>query len=155
MFVITHARSLSGYLISERSQSLVGKYRSADGWLHDDSTEGTQRYKNKDKLQESEKEKLHTKCPNCDLTSSWRRLEGYCASCGWGKKEQSKDDDAQIGGACCAVLGMFTVCPLVGMGIGYAAWGFGGSLAGGGIGIAIPIGFIVFALVSATSSRTK
>lgn len=139
----------------------MAKYRGADGWLHDDSVEGPRRYENKENVKENAPAKKEpdpdvgprSRCPNCDLSVSWRRLEGFCAACGWGKKE-SKSKDGETG-ACCAFLGLITVCPLVGAGMGYAALGFGGLLAGGGLGLALPIGLVVWAATSVSAKKEQ
>ena len=142
----------------------MGKYRGADGWLHDDSADKPKRYEHKENLSESaapqEKPapKL-TRCPNCALGASWMRLEGYCRSCGWGKKE-AKEEQAETTkltdqefGACCGWLTALMVLPLIGSGVGYANSGFGGLLVGVGIGIALPIAFLVW--VGAIGSKKQ
>ena len=51
----------------------MGKYQGKDGWLHDDSVNEPQRYKQTENTQEPapKKEKPQpelTKCPNCSMT---------------------------------------------------------------------------------------
>jgi len=130
----------------------VAKYRGSDGWVHDDSVGKPQRYENKENVEENVKEDaakeqpMLTQCPNCALSVSWRRLEGHCEACGWGKKQKKTSDGDS--GACCAFLGMVVVLPLIGAGVGYALIGGAGLLLGGGIGISVPIGLVVLALNS-------
>jgi len=136
----------------------MAKYRGSDGWVHDDSVGNPQRYENKENIKEGvAKEQPPTKqldpskrprhkCPNCDLSATWRRLEGHCEACGWGKNQKKPSDSDS--GACCAFLGVVIVIPLVAAGIGYGLMGGAGLLIGGGIGLSIPIGLIVLALNS-------
>ena len=127
----------------------MGKYRGKNGWLHDDSVGKPQRYTESENVQEpaprSEEppkpDKLDT-CPNCAFDVAWRREEQYCAACGWGKEKPISGDNA---GACWILIGLFTVCPLVSTGMGYAIGGVGGLMVGLGVGLAVPIGLCIFA----------
>ncbi|KKN47419.1 hypothetical protein LCGC14_0663320 [marine sediment metagenome] len=133
----------------------MGKYEGADGWLYDDSVDGPSRYQASENVQKPAPKKDPPRklnsCPNCSLGFSWRREEGYCTSCGWGKpkKPKSKDD----GGACCAFLATAIGIPLVSMGMGYGAGGFGGLLVGLGLGCAVPI--VVLVLAAASPKKKK
>jgi hypothetical protein len=137
----------------------MGKYRGADGWIHDDSVDKPRRYENKENLNASPKKESNpdpnvgprSKCPNCDLTHTWRKLEGYCTRCGWGKVESTGVDSDTTGG-CCAFAALCLICPLVAGGMGYAFMGFGGLLAGGGLGIAFPVSVLVYAVTSGAKS---
>lgn len=94
----------------------MGKYRGADGWLYDESTERPRRYEGRDR----------TEAPGEGLVD-----------------EAKKDPDV---GACCFLTSIFTVCPLLGMGMGYGGGGFGGLLAGLAIGLALPMGLSAWAI---------
>lgn len=98
-----------------------------------------------------------SKCPNCDLSVSWRRLEGYCRNCGWGRSKSTDPDRdvKEIGYCCCGTLAFLILSPLIGAGMGYGVWGLGGLLVGTGIGLAIPIGVMVLALISASKTEKK
>jgi len=148
----------------------MAKYRGADGWIYDDSVSGPRRYENKDVV-EPEKQKKEdppvkklNQCPNCRLTACWRREEGYCNNCGWGKEEggiepptppQKKKKQKSADAFCCFLLGVFIVCPLVGAGMGYGFGGFGGLLVGVGLGVGIPFGLCALIAAGSTKKGSK
>ena len=151
------------------------KYRGADGWIHDDGV--TRRYHNRDDTKpekaaekaaeraaddtKPERPKLTT-CPNCPFSIKWRREEGYCDHCGWGKTQGDWDNwkppvTAGGGGgdgalACCGMVGVAIIACLVGMGMGYGIGGWGGLLVGLGLGITVPVAFI-FVMLASTSKK--
>jgi hypothetical protein len=129
----------------------MGEYSGKDGWVFDEN--GARRVPNKENVQEpAERPKPPPKkptkplrrCPNCNQTFSWRRMENRCTLCGWkgGEVEQKSTNDDGIN--CCLAIGIFIAVPLIGMGIGYMVGGFGGLLAGLGIGI----GLLVVVLIA-------
>jgi len=128
------------------------KYRGSDGWLHDD-TAGNRRYQNTENTQANkpkDKPKTdHKKCPNCTFSVSWRIMEQHCDRCGWGKPESNGEGAL----ACCAFIGVALVVVLVSMGIGYGVGGFGGLIAGLGIGLSLPVGLIF--LMSMSGSKKE
>lgn len=131
----------------------VSKYRGSDGWLHDDGVD-PQRYENVENVQPAQTEKKkYSRCPNCDLSITWRREEGLCTHCGWGKIEDEEGDKAFAMG-CLVLVGLAIVCPLVGMGIGYGIGGFGGLVVGFGLGIAVPIAVLIVG-INATRKGSK
>lgn len=53
-------------------------------------------------------------------------------------KQTQQITDEDIGG-CCIGVASGVLLPLIGGGVGYGVWGFGGLLIGIGLGAAIPI----------------
>jgi len=135
----------------------MSKYRGSDGWLNDDGV--TRRYHSQDKTKPREtaadstpKRPKLDRCPNCTFTIYWRVVEGYCKHCGWGKKDSDwagwtppVTSDGGVGLACCGMVGVSAVLSLVLMGMGYGFGGFGGMIAGLGLGLAAPVGLIIAA----------
>lgn len=112
----------------------MGKYRGSDGWLHDDSI-GSRRYHHRDSVSGPPSREHPDKCPNCGFAVSWRRMEGICDRCDWGKPPTKPMSEAELAG-CCGMVGVVIALPLLGTGMGYAFGGFGGLLAGLGIAVA-------------------
>jgi hypothetical protein len=138
----------------------MGKYQGADGWVYDDGVT-PRRYENREKVgpdsaPNQEKKKL-TECPNCNSPVSWRREEGYCVYCGWGKGLAESSSDSSTAGVagCLFLLGALAVCPLVGMGMGYGVGGVAGLLIGLGFGIAAPIALIIAIAASGNEDKSK
>ena len=135
----------------------MGKYQGKDGWLHDDSVDGTSRYKKSESTQKPKQppkpKKKHDRCPNCSMSHCWRREEGYCTSCGWGKTESAKKEDNDGGIYCCFAAAALIILPLLGTGMGYGFGGFGGMIAGFAIGLAVPV--VVMAYAVSTAPKKK
>lgn len=127
----------------------MGKYIGSDGWVHDDSVDGPQRYTNKEGVFGPAPKKPptnHTKCPNCQLSTSWRMMEQQCMNCGWGRPKA----DGDVTAACCAVMAIAVVITLIGTGLGFWLGGFGGSLVGLGLSLATVFGFVVVCMFMAS-----
>ena len=130
-------------------------YRGSDGWIYDGG-ERPRRYPSREKIdkppqrqrKKARPKKLYSKCPNCGYSSSWRRMEGYCTHCKWGKPEGAKtSDEPPVEGCftCLGILGGSAVLSLVLAGMGYAMLGAGGLIAGFGLGLVLPVG-VMFAI---------
>ena len=138
------------------------KYRGEGGWLHDGSTE-PRRYQNRDvtkgpRGQSREEKKLLDKCPNCDFSVSWRRMEHYCDYCGWGKSKDNSNGDNIDGNTvlgCCGMIGATVILTLVGTGMGYGIGDLGGMFIGLGLGLALPVVAILVAFYDDGEKRTK
>lgn len=131
----------------------MGKYRGSDGWLHDD-TVGPRRYHNRDITSGQPSKQPPKECPNCASTALWRRMEGVCRQCGWGKPESTPMSD-EGAAFCCGLLCVSSVLPLVAMGVGYGFGGFGGLLVGLGLSGGALMGVVMFCVVIAGSSKEK
>lgn len=134
----------------------MSKYRGNDGWLHDDNVGKPQRYKNSEDTNPPKRtpKKFLNKCPNCGLHVTWRRLEHRCTACNWGRKD-SKHTPTEASTGCCFFAGITIVLPLVGAGIGQGLAGFGGLLAGFGLGISVPIGIFFIGLLGLEKKEKK
>lgn len=127
------------------------EYRGADGWVNDDGV--TWRYQSREDTKPREsaskpKRPKLTSCPNCLFSVRWRREEGHCDHCNWGKKQSDWDSweppvtsgdgrDSML--ACCGLAGASVVLGLVLMGMGYGFGGFGGMVTGLGLGVVIVV----------------
>jgi len=149
------------------------QYRGADGWINEDGKE-PRRFKSREDTKPKPKANKPEptkpakavrpnldRCPNCTFGVSWKRVEGYCGHCGWGKKSSDWDDwdppiTAGASGdgalACCGMVGASIIACLVGMGMGYGVGGWAGLLIGLGLGALLPVG-LLFLMHSATSKK--
>lgn len=88
------------------------------------------------------------------MSVSWRRMEGICDRCGWGKPPSKPMTDADFAG-CCGIIGAVTVLPLVGMGMGYGYGGLGGLFVGLGVAIGLILAFFMYCVTSVGSKADK
>ena len=143
------------------------KYQGKDGWLHDQEG-NTRRYHSRDFVDNpkaprppSMRPKLDN-CPNCPHTVTWRKEQGYCGSCDWGKEQEDWDNyvaprgsdgtnDGVLG--ICGLIGASVALCFVGSGIGFAVGGAGGLIAGLGLGMAFPVAFIFWVVGGGTERK--
>ena len=145
------------------------KYVGPDGWLHDDSVPAREPSRAEPPvdailyaaLKAAAENKEPSRCPNCRVEPTWHREEGYCTACGWERPagpeapppETAKVEESAVAEAkrstilgCGLLLGAAVIGPLIGMGAGYSAGGFGGLLTGAGIGAVLPVALTTWSL---------
>jgi hypothetical protein len=157
---------------------MLVKYQGSDGWLYDDTTGSAQRHEHQENLRPPEKAKkapgspsaarssgggpaLST-CPNCGFSVTCLRLEGRCTHCGWKETIQVAESAGSAGSSemsneaaagCIGLAAAVVVCPLVGMGVGWGVWGFGGLLVGSALGLGLPVALVIAAMAASNSPK--
>lgn len=134
------------------------KYRGADGWLYDDSVQKPQRMQKKEKLDSPAspkgQETTYEHCPNCEHRFGWRQMEQRCIACGWqAKQEEQVTTSSPDGGACVALLAVVLVPTPVFAGVGMVLFGFGGLVAGIGLGLLGTLGILGAAMIAASKEN--